>query len=71
MGSGSSCGEKARIRRKSFLSCPIPFNFHCIREWLTEGFCFAPSRAMKRDVKAVAEWDFERIIMCHGVRIPE
>ena len=23
---------------------------------------------MKRDVKSVAEWDFERIIPCHGVR---
>lgn len=23
---------------------------------------------MKRDVKTVAEWDFERIIPCHGVR---
>jgi len=23
---------------------------------------------MKRDAKTVAEWDFERIIPCHGVR---
>jgi hypothetical protein len=27
-----------------------------------------PSRAMKRDVKAVDAWDFKRIIPCHGVR---
>ena len=27
-----------------------------------------PFRAMKRDVKTVAGWDFERIIPCHGVR---
>lgn len=25
---------------------------------------------MRRDAKTVAEWDFTRIIMCHGVRIP-
>lgn len=24
-------------------------------------------RAMKRDAKTVDEWDFERIIPCHGV----
>ena len=23
---------------------------------------------MKRDVKTVAEWNFERVIPCHGVR---
>ena len=26
-------------------------------------------RAMKRDVRTVAGWDFERIIPCHGVRV--
>lgn len=26
------------------------------------------SRQMKKDVKTVASWDFERIIPCHGVR---
>ena len=26
-------------------------------------------RAMKRDVKTVAGWDFDRIIPCHGVRV--
>lgn len=26
-------------------------------------------RAMNRDVRTVAGWDFERIIPCHGVRI--
>jgi hypothetical protein len=25
-------------------------------------------RAMRRDAKTVAGWDFERIIPCHGVR---
>lgn len=25
------------------------------------------NRAMKKDVKTVADWDFERIIPCHGV----
>lgn len=25
--------------------------------------------AMKRDAKVVAEWGFERIILCHGVRM--
>ena len=24
---------------------------------------------MKRDVKTVAGWDFERLIPCHGVRV--
>jgi hypothetical protein len=27
------------------------------------------SRAMKKDAKTIAEWDFERIIPCHGVRV--
>ena len=28
------------------------------------------SRAMKRDAQTVADWDFERIIPCHGVCLP-
>lgn len=27
-------------------------------------------KAMRRDATTVAEWDFERIILCHGVRMP-
>lgn len=29
-------------------------------------FCYN-FRAMRRDARAVAEWDFDRIIPCHGV----
>ena len=31
----------------------------------------ANSRAMSRDVKTVASWDFHRIIPCHGVYCPD
>ena len=30
----------------------------------------ANSRAMSRDAKTVANWDFHRIIPCHGVNCP-
>ena len=31
----------------------------------------ANSRAMSRDAKTVASWDFHRIIPCHGVYCPD
>lgn len=31
----------------------------------------ATSRAMSRDAKTVASWDFHRIIPCHGVFCPD
>jgi hypothetical protein len=34
---------------------------------IVTSFSYLPSsRAMKRDVKTVADWDFQRIIPCHG-----
>ena len=38
----------------------------CFRYLAMVGLTFESLSAMKRDVQTVAEWDFARIIPCHG-----